>query len=80
MWELRELMQMPAVWNTFMDHPERHSAEDFTEFVYGAKFYPFGEDEGVIYYTLVAMYKKSQALIIVERNKNGDLKVKSIAK
>ena len=77
--EWQDLMQTPLVWNTFMDHPERLSAQDFMDFVYGAKFFPFGEEEGVIYYTLVAMFNKSQALIVVERDRNGDLEVKSVA-
>lgn len=73
--EWREIMQVPKVYDAFMDHPQRLSVNDFTTFVYGAKFYPFGED-GMIYYTLIGIYRSAVTTMILEREVGGKLKVK----
>lgn len=77
--EWREIYQVPDVWKTFMDHPERHSVNELTDFVFGAKFFPFGvENIDTIYYTLVAVFPKSQVFMVLERLDNGPIRVKPI--
>ena len=77
--EWREIYQVPAVWKTFMDHPERLSVNELTDFVFGAKFFPFGvENSDTIYYTLVAVFPKSQVSLVLERIDNGSIAVKSV--
>jgi len=73
--EWREIMQVPAVWSIFMGNPERLSVHEITDFVYGAKFFPNGEEEGTMYYTLVGVYPKQQVLVMLERTPNGKLKM-----
>ncbi len=77
--EWREIMNIREVWDTFMDHPERLSVNELTDFVFGAKFFPFGvENSDTIYYTLVAVFPKSQVSLVLERLDNGSITVKSI--
>jgi len=79
--EWREMYNVPAVWKNFMDHPERLSVQDLADFVFGAKFYPFGvENSDTIYYTLVAVFPKSQVSMMLERVDNGAITVKAIEK
>jgi len=76
--EWREIYQVPAVWKTFMEHPERLSPQELTDFVYGAKFWPNWYDNDTMYYTLIGIFPKSQVTLVLERTDNGPLKVKTV--
>jgi hypothetical protein len=77
--EWREIYQVPEVWKTFMDHPERLSVHELTDFVFGAKFFPFGvENSDTELYTLMAVFPKSQVSLVLERIDNGPITVKAV--
>lgn len=77
--EWREIYQVPEVWKTFMDHPERLSVDELTDFVFGAKFFPFGtENSDTIYYTLVAVFPKSHVSLVLQRLDNGPIQAKPV--